>query len=102
MSTPPVLAGEWIGHYTGHFDEVVRIDQDGERVVATKITGDDYVPAGEVTWRANAATGVGEGQIANEGFVNPRFVPGRLEILGPERIRFVWVGVGEVEYRKDD
>jgi hypothetical protein len=99
---PASYSGEWIGHYTCHFDEVIRIEQNGVHLVAIKITGDDYVPAGEITWRANLATGAGEGQIANEGFVNPRFVPGRLQILGPERLLFVWEGVGQVEYRKDD
>ena len=37
------LTGEWIGHYPGHFDEVIRIDQAAETVEAVKITGDDYV-----------------------------------------------------------
>jgi hypothetical protein len=98
----PNLAGEWIGHYAGHYDEVIRIDQCAEVVTAYKITGDDFVPAGEITWRANLATGVGEGQIAEVEFRNPRFVPGRLEVLNPERIVFLWENVGQVEYRKDD
>src|SRR5687768_8104607 len=96
------LNGEWLGYYTGHFDEVVRIEQDGEFVQAVKITGDDYVPAEEITWRANLSTGRGEGQIAERDFRNPRFVPGRLRILSPERIVFIWEGCGEVEFRRDD
>ncbi|HVV01743.1 MAG TPA: Cyclin D1-binding domain-containing protein, partial [Verrucomicrobiae bacterium] len=50
------LNGEWIGHYPGHFDEVIRIVQDDNTVEAIKITGDDYVPAGATTWRANLRT----------------------------------------------
>lgn len=96
------LAGEWIGHYPGHFDEVIRITQHGEMLEAVKVTGDDYVPDGEVTWRANVQTGNGQGQIAEEGFRNPRFIPGRLRIENPERITFIWDDVGAVEYRKDD
>jgi hypothetical protein len=96
------LSGEWIGHYTGHYDEVIRITQQGEALEAVKITGDDYVPAGSVTWRANLRTGRGEGQIAEKEFRNARFVPGTLTIVSPERIVFTWDNLGTVEYRKDD
>ncbi|PTY06714.1 hypothetical protein DB346_00135 [Verrucomicrobia bacterium LW23] len=96
------LTGEWIGHYKGHFDEVIRIQQDGDKVVAIKITGDDYVPADEITWKACLTTGEGEGQIAEEEFRNPRFVPGQLKVLSAERIVFTWAEYGAVEYRRDD
>ena len=98
----PNLAGEWIGYYPGHFDEVVRITQSGEEVEAVKLTGDDHVPDGAITWRANVLTGEGEGQVAEPEFRNPRFVPGKLQILGPERIIFTWNKLGRVEFRKDD
>jgi hypothetical protein len=96
------LAGEWIGHYRGHFDEVVRIEQKGHIAVATKVTGDSYVPAGEITWRANVFTGAGEGQVAEEEFRHARFVPGQLKIVSPEKIEFVWDNIGSVEFRRDD
>jgi predicted RNA-binding protein len=96
------LTGEWIGHYPGHFDEVVRIEQRGEEVEAIKITGDDYVPAGEVTWKANLRTMRGLGQIAEREFQNPHFVPGHLTVVNPERIIFRWENCGQVEYRRDD
>ena len=96
------FSGEWLGFYTGHFDEVVRITQKGDYVEAVKITGDDYVPAEEVTWRANLKTGRGEGQIAEREFRNPRFVPGRLQILGRDRLLFRWENCGEVEFRRDE
>ncbi len=96
------LTGEWIGHYPGHFDEVIRIIQEGDRVEAVKITGDEFVPAEAVTWRANLRTLEGEGQIAEQEFQNPRFIPGRLRIVNPERIIFRWQNCGEVEFRRDE
>jgi hypothetical protein len=96
------LNGEWLGFYTGHFDEVVRITQTGDFVEAVKITGDEYVPADEITFRASLRTGRGEGQIAEREFRNPRFVPGRLQLAGPDRIVFTWENCGEVEFRRDD
>ena len=96
------LSGEWIGHYPGHFDEVIRIDEHDDEIQATKVTGDEYVPAGATTWRANRRTLRGEGQIAEHDFLNPRFVPGRLIIVNEERIIFRWEKCGEVEFRRDD
>lgn len=96
------LAGEWVGHYKGHFDEVIRIIQKGDTAEAVKITGDDFVPAEEVTWRANVITGYGEGQIAEREFRNPRFVPGTLKVLNRDRIVFQWLNCGEVEFRRDE
>lgn len=96
------LSGEWLGYYTGHFDEVVRIVHKGDFVEAIKITGDDYVPAEEVTFRARVSSGEGEGQIAEREFRNPRFVPGKLRIINRDRISFSWQGCGEVEFRRDD
>jgi len=96
------LSGEWIGHYPGHYDECIRITQFGDEVEALKITGDDYVPGGAITWRANLSIGDGLGQIAEQEFRNPRFVPGRLDVLSAERIVFTWQDYGDVEFRKDD
>ncbi|HAM73312.1 MAG TPA: hypothetical protein DCM86_16890 [Verrucomicrobiales bacterium] len=96
------LSGEWIGHYRGHFDQVVKITQNGDTIEATKITGDDHVPAGEVTFKANVTTLSGEGQVAEKEFRNPCFVPGKLTIHSKDRIAFCWENCGTVEFRKDD
>jgi hypothetical protein len=96
------LSGEWLGFYTGHFDEVVRIRQQGDFIEAIKITGDEYVPAEEVTFRANIRTGQGEGQIAEREFRNPRFVRGQFTLINRDRFIFTWENCGEVEFRRDD
>lgn len=98
----PDLTGEWIGRYPGHFDETVSITRRGTRVEAVKVTGDEHVPAGEISWRADLTTLRGEGQVAEREFHRPRFVPGRLEILRPDLIVFHWDQVSSVEYRRDD
>ena len=98
----PNLAGEWIGHYTGHFDEVVRIHQFGDHLEAVKVTGDDHVPAGEITWWANLRSRRGQGRIAEQEFRNPRFVPGRIVIEDDNHFVFHWTGCGSVEFRRDD
>jgi hypothetical protein len=85
-----------------HFDQVVKITQLGEEIVAVKITGDEHVPGGAVTFRANVRTGAGEGQVAEKEYRNACFVPGKLEIAGPDRIAFTWENCGRVEFRKDD
>lgn len=95
------LGGEWIGYYPDHFDEVIRIDRADSFWVATKITGDDYVPAGEITWRAHSSTGAGSGQIAGHGFRNPAWIPGKLTIHHPDQICFTWNNLGSVVYRRD-
>jgi len=96
------IVGEWIGNYQGHFEEVIRIDLIDGKWIATKITGDENVPAGEITGRVDPSTCIGEGQIAGQGFLQPRFIPGHLEILSSDRIVFHWKELGQVEYRKDD
>jgi Cyclin D1 binding domain len=99
---PPRLAGDWIGRYPGHFEEVIRITQSGNGVQAVKVTGDENVPAGEITWIADLATGIGHGQIAEKEFRGARFVPGRLVVHSSDRIEFIWEKLGSVEYRRDD
>jgi len=95
------LSGEWAGTYPCSGEETIRLVQSGDSVVATKVTGDNYIPAGEVTWRANLRTGVGEGRVAGAGFVNPTYTPGTLEILGRDRIRFAWGDAASgIEFRR--
>ncbi len=103
MDSPvPDFSGEWIGRYPGLFDETIRIIQTGTSLEAVKVTGDEHVPAGEITWRADLQTLRGEGQVAEREFRRPRFVPGRLEIVQRDLLVFRWDRLGAVEFRRDD
>jgi hypothetical protein len=103
MSSPNTIIdfGEWIGHYPGHFDEVVRITREGDEIKATKITGDDFVPAGEVPWRVDLLAKKAWGRIAEIGYINPRDIPSSVVFLSEDRLVVRWENCGEVEFRYD-
>ncbi|HEY9036103.1 MAG TPA: Cyclin D1-binding domain-containing protein [Pseudomonadales bacterium] len=101
-STLPDLRGQWIGSYPCCGIETLEITQEGEQVQATKMTGDDFVPAGEVSWRANVESGSGEGQIAEKGFTNARFISGRLTVLDDNTLQFEWGDALTVIYSRLD
>jgi hypothetical protein len=96
------LNGLWRGRYGPHGEEVVSIEQKGEAILARKVTGDPNVPKGEITFRArlDGWSGPGEGQIAERGFKNPRFVPGLFSLLGRDRVAFEWLGMGRVVFHR--
>lgn len=118
------LNGLYIGAYGVYSSEVIQMrrrygqwQEDGraketsdlefyEYVEALKITGDPYVPAGQVAFRAKVGKGYqlphkgiipeefgviarykGEGRLAEPGFQNPRWVDGELVILDGKHIK---------------
>lgn len=123
------LAGLWKGQYGDYGETIIRIRYEGEMMVATKVTGDPHVPAGEVTFRANLSSNdvesvqsensenvrlevieVGpsdemvtkeveefsaEGVIATRNYEHVQFVPGRLFLLSPTTIGFLWMSIGQ-------
>lgn len=104
------LAGLWKGHYPNHGDALVRFTYEGDTLVATKVTGDEHVPAGQITFRADVAAvdkepvseGLveivriqpegthekteaeryrGEGCVAAKGYQRAHYIPGQLHLL---------------------
>jgi hypothetical protein len=99
------LNGLWTGDYhnPGRIDsEVIQIVHRGGSVVATKVVGDDFVPTGQVTWRATVTgfSGDGEGQVAEHGYRDARFLPGRLTVLDQNHLVFEWSGSDSVTYTR--
>ncbi|KAI8464100.1 MAG: hypothetical protein J3K34DRAFT_127360, partial [Monoraphidium minutum] len=117
------LSGLYIGSFGAHGPELLRLergaDEDGEEVVTGyKVTGDENVPAGQVSFRARvgrrhrldtrahypedmgvAARYAGEGRIADPNYANAKWVGGELLLFGPgsnplitggARVGFVW------------
>jgi len=85
------LIGQWIGYYSGCGEEIIQLHFQGDQLVATKVTGDKYVPAGQITWRVrmtSATAGTGQGQVAYPGFRSPYWKNGDLKVLDENRISF--------------
>jgi hypothetical protein len=109
------LSGEWIGKYPD-FEQVVRIEDDGKTVTATKVTGNEYVPGDQQTFVADLKTGIGFGIIGTTEGEYSR-VPGALHIISRDKILFTWdfeklftvsgqiadcCRYASVEFRRDD
>jgi len=87
------LNGEWQGQFTVNQPnlkiEKVMIQQIADQITATKITGDEYVPAGKVTVRGvyNANPFFAEQVCADMGYTNTRWIKASITILGKNHLR---------------
>ena len=97
---------------------MINVTYAGDTLYAHKITGDENVPKGAITFKADLSPTVealepielgqpasrqwgtkylsrfaGEGQVSAEGFRNPQFIEGQL-ILVNEFFSFAWVPIG--------
>lgn len=88
------LTGYWVGDYGRHGKELVKIEQKGYEVIASKVTGDENVPAGQITWRMtldkNLTRGKGFMQVAEIGYNNPAWVTAYINVLDKNSIQVTW------------
>lgn len=98
----PKIAGVWRGDYGPYGLETVRIEQVGSVITATKVTGDESVPAGKPAFRARltGAEGDGEAHVADVGYANPTWIPGHLKVLSADIIVLISRGRPTVVYSR--
>jgi len=88
------LNGYWIGDYGRHGKELIQIYQKGYEVIAKKVTGDENVPAGQISWKmtldGNLTKGKGFMQVAEIGYKNPAWVTSYINIIDPNSIQITW------------
>lgn len=114
------LEGLWVGKYGTHGYELINITYIGDTLIATKVTGDQNVPRGELTFQANLSPlrssqtlqpivltekaakkwGTtklpryqGLGQVAEEGFRNHQWMDGQLIVIGDQYFSFAWIPI---------
>ncbi|EFN57162.1 hypothetical protein CHLNCDRAFT_51231 [Chlorella variabilis] len=105
VKTDP-FSGLYVGTFGPHGPELLQVSRqvEGGRewAVATKLTGDPNVPAGTVSWKALIGRGnrlpaemyppemavtaryKGQGQVAQTGFTNAKWVEGELLVFGAD------------------
>jgi hypothetical protein len=114
------LEGLWIGKYGESF-QLINITYEGDVLIASKVTGDQHVPKGQVTFTVDLSPSSnqkpldpielsspdaveqwgsrylqrhsGLGQVAGPGFVNQQWLPGQL-ILVNRYFSFAWLPTG--------
>jgi outer membrane protein OmpA-like peptidoglycan-associated protein len=102
------LNGEWQADFTLDNSatklkrEKVMVQQIGDKIIATKITGDEFVPAGKVTVRATygGTSFPAEQACAESGYKNPYFSPITITILDARHFKATGGCSGNVTWER--
>uniref|UniRef100_A0A6U3S517 Uncharacterized protein n=1 Tax=Ditylum brightwellii TaxID=49249 RepID=A0A6U3S517_9STRA len=116
------IEGLWIGKYGEHGYEMINVTYAGDTLIATKVTGDENVPKGEISFTADLSPKLpsdegslepialteaaskqwgiknlmrypGKGHVASKGFVNKQWMDGQIILVG-EYFSFAWLPIG--------
>ena len=81
-----LLEGEWIGDYGPNGLEQIQVTVVGNIIIAVKITGDPYVPAGNATWWGSLDTREVSWHISRTPGGELETTTGRIWTLTPDRM----------------
>eukprot|EP01111_Echinosteliopsis_oligospora_P012932 TRINITY_DN4513_c0_g1_i2.p1 TRINITY_DN4513_c0_g1~~TRINITY_DN4513_c0_g1_i2.p1 ORF type:complete len:147 (-),score=22.94 TRINITY_DN4513_c0_g1_i2:71-511(-) len=73
------LCGYWLADFAKNGLELMQIVEDSTTFIARKITGDANVPANEISFIVDKKSLIGKIQVAERGYVNPQWMPGRID-----------------------
>ena len=94
------LEGKWIATYVPiSYEEIVDVSKQGNEYIVTKVRGDQYVPSGEVSMKADLNFQNCKAQGASKGFKNPYWIDCRLEVVSEDLIAGFGDGLYVVAYR---
>tara|TARA_B100001750_G_C15413123_1_gene548820 strand:+ start:66 stop:920 length:855 start_codon:yes stop_codon:yes gene_type:complete len=94
------LEGRWIAAYLPiSYEEIIDVSKQGNEYIVTKIRGDQYVPSGEVSMKADLNFQNCKGQGASKGFKNPYWIDCRFEVVSEDLIAGFGEGIYLVAYR---
>ena len=97
------LNGEWQAefHDPGSVDvEKIMVVDYGDGLVATKVTGDVYVPAGKVTFKGayNTNPFTVQQQHASKGYINPSWGPEIITVLDKDHFNLKYTTSNDVDH----
>ena len=81
------LEGKWVATYVPiSYEEIVDVSKQGNEYIVTKVRGDQYVPSGEVSMKADLNFQNCKARGASKGFKNPYWIDCRLEVVSEDLI----------------
>mmetsp|Transcript_44874 Transcript_44874/g.62869 ORF Transcript_44874/g.62869 Transcript_44874/m.62869 type:complete len:126 (-) Transcript_44874:236-613(-) len=88
------LVGFWLGDFGRHGFEVLSLEQTENHLRITKITGDENVPGGEVSFEGDIEKDEATGllRVARKNFKNPSWVPATIQIHSNSSLTLHWNG----------